>query len=59
MILMRIFLAGEHDVNVNEERGATDMHAAHAAHVEIKLLRDVLHGIKFIKSFFEFMAVRY
>jgi hypothetical protein len=30
MILMRIFLAGEQDVNVNEERGTTDMQAAHA-----------------------------
>ena len=56
---MRIFLAGEQDVNVNEERGVTDMQAAQAAQVEINFLRDVLHGIKFLKSLLEFMAERY
>ena len=56
---MRIFLAGEHDVIVSDDKGTTDMQAAHAAQVEINLLRDVLHGIKFLKSFFEFIADRY
>jgi hypothetical protein len=55
---MRNFLPGAQEVIVSDDMGANDTHAAHAAQVDINLLREALPEKQLLEMFFEFITVR-